>query len=452
MIEEAILNEIEENRDEYVQFLKELVQADSYNPPGNEKNVAEIAKRFLEKHSVKVEMFEFGENRANILAYLSEKFDQINLLYNSHMDVVPPGVESEWKYKPLSAEIKRKKVLFGRGSTDAKGPLAAMLIALAVLKRLDIKPKGNLIVNAVADEETGGKYGTGWCLDNILKKRNIKCDFAVIGEPSGLKPLPKAIVVGEKGHLIVKVITNGISGHSMTPFMYKNAITMMSEIIQSLDQLEEFIPKIDPPFSIEKLKELLSSAFPSEEIFERILSEQPLLQGLLKSLTEFTKSLNVIHGGIKENIVPDQCEALIDFRLYPGQIAEMIIDGLTKLINTLGYEVRETPTGDPEDIFVYVGIHHQGEASIWRDFEDSKVTKDFQEILERIYNTKSFFILAPGSTDAHYYRNTNFCPQTIHFGPGNAGGMHITNENIELLDFINAIKVYTLFAYKYLLE
>ena len=120
MYEELILSEIENNKEEYIEFLRELIKTNSYNPPGNEKNVALKIKDYLKKEGIKCEIFPFGQNRANLLAFLNDDFDDKNLLYNGHMDVVPPGSEEEWKYPPLSATIKRKKFLYGRGAADMK--------------------------------------------------------------------------------------------------------------------------------------------------------------------------------------------------------------------------------------------------------------------------------------------------------------------------------------------
>jgi len=446
MNEESIINEIEENKEEYINFLKELIQTDSYNPPGNEKNVAIKIKNYLEQVGVKCEIFPFGDNRANLLAYLNDNLNGKNILFNGHMDVVPPGNEAEWKNAPLSAYIKRKKIMYGRGTTDMKGGLAAMIIALKILKKLGYNPSGNLILNAVADEETGGNHGTGWCLENELK--SIKCDFTIIGEPSGLNPLPKAIILGEKGHLQLKIITNGISCHASTPFLGKNAIYMMSEIIQNFDKLDDYIPKVRPPMSEEKIKDLISSAFPNKEIFERILNEQPILQNVILSLTQFTKSLNMIKGGIKENVIPDRCEAITDFRLLPGQTPKTVIDALKKIITNLGYEVRDEPSAKPNDVFVYLDIFNESEASYWKEWEDSSDLKSFCDIVEKVYKRKPFYFLFPACADAHFYRNNGFCPSTILFGPGSATTAHATNEYIEIQDFINAIKVYTLFALK----
>jgi len=449
MSENIILNEIDQNKEDYIEFFRKLVQADSINPPGNEKNVAIIIEEYLEEKGIKTEIFPFGDNRANLIAYLNDNFDGKNLLYNGHMDVVPPGLENDWKYPPLSAYIKRNKYIFGRGTSDMKAAVAAMVISLAILKKLGIKTSGNLIVNAVADEETGGKLGTGWCLDNVLKKRSIKCDYVLVGEPSGLNPLPKALILGEKGHLIIKVVTTGKSAHSMTPSMGENAIYMMSRIIENFDELEKYLPKIDPPFTLEELKEMIALALPPRENFDRIYNDQPLLQTMTESLTKLTKSINMISGGIKENVIPDRCEIHIDFRLIPGQTSEMIINGLTQLITDIGFKVNNSPNENlPGE--VYLEIHSEGASSVWKEYNKSQATKELQKIVENIYGKIPFFFLAPGSTDAHFYRNSGYCKETIHFGPGNARLMHATNENIEIRDFINSIKVFALFAYNFL--
>ncbi len=447
MSEELIIKEIDEHQEEFIEFLRELIQTDSYNPPGNENNVAIKIENYLNEVGLNCDIFTFGKNRANLVTSLNDKFEGKNLLFNAHMDVVPPGSEEEWKFPPLSATIKRKKI-FGRGATDMKGGLAAMVIVLRILKILNLKISGNLILTAVADEETGGVLGTKWLLDSGHQPKN--CDFIIVGEPTGLKPLPKAILLGEKGRVVVKIITNGISSHASTPFMGKNAIYMMGDFIQNLDKLEEYIPKVEPPITLSGLKELLLDVIPSSEILEKILTEQPLLKNILRSLTSFTKSLTMINGGIKSNVVPDRCESLIDFRLLPGQTTEMLLTALKKLAESLGYQVRSEPSGAPEDVFVYYEVITESEPSYWKNWKDSQALKDLTEIANKIYKKKLMYFLFPASTDANFYRNSNYCPSTVIFGPGNAGTAHAIDENIEIQDFINTIKVYSLFAYKFL--
>ncbi|MFX1444015.1 MAG: M20 family metallopeptidase [Promethearchaeota archaeon] len=448
MSEEIILKEIENNKEKYVEFFRDLIKTESFNPPGNEKNVALKIDEFLKESNIKCEIFPFGSNRANLIAYLNDKFENKNLLYNGHMDVVPPGAVEDWKYPPLSATVKRKKFIYGRGAADMKGGLAAMAIALKLLKNLNIDLKGNLIFNAVADEETGGKFGTQWCLDNKLK--SIKCDFAIVGESSNYKPLSHAIVLGEKGRVQLKIIAKGVSGHASVPFLGKNAIYMMNNLIQNLDKLDDLMPKINPPISLEELKTLLSASFPTQESFERVYNEQPLLSNVSKALTQFTKMLTMIKAGIKENVIPDHCEAIMDFRLLPGQTKEMILKALKKLITDIGYEIKDAPKALPEETFFYLEVEEASEPSYWSDWENSKDLKNFYDIVEKYYGKKPFYFLLPASADVNYLRNTNYCKSSIIFGPGVGTTAHAVDEYVEIEDFINAIKVYTLFAYHFL--
>lgn len=447
--EELILKEIEANKEEYINFLVKLIQAESYNPPGNEKNVAVIIEKYLKDVGIKTELFPFEENRANLVAFLNDNFDGKNLLYNGHMDVVPPGTLEDWKYPPLSATIKRNKLIYGRGTTDMKSGTAAIVIALKILKKLNMELKGNLIVNTVADEETGGRRGTKWCLDNVLKPFHI--NFTAIAEPSGLNPLPKAIMLGEKGRLVIKLTAYGISTHASWPFMGINPIYLMSKIIENLDKLENYIPSIEPPLSVDKLKEMVSISFPSYEIFEKIYNEQPMLQNVIKALTNFTKSLTIIKGGIKDNVIPDKCEAFIDFRLLPGQNAMTIINALKKLIEKdLKISIKNSDSEQLKEPYVSLEITQISEPSYWNDWETSKELNEFKNIVDKIYGKISFFIMYPASADAHYIRNSGYCPQTILFGPGRGSTAHSVDEYVEIEDYLNAIKVYTLFAYKFL--
>jgi len=446
--EEILLKEIDESKEEFVNFLKELIQTDSYNPPGNEKNIAVKIGNYLKGAGIEAEIFEYDDNRANLIAYLNNSFEYKNLLFNGHMDVVPPGSEEDWKYPPLSAYIKRNKYMYGRGTTDMKGGLAAMVCTLKLLKKLKIELKGNLILNAVADEEMGGT-GTEWCVNNPLKSKKI--DFTIIGEPTALKPLPIAIMVGERGRMVVKITTNGVSTHASWPFMGKNAIYIMSDIIQKLDRLDDYIPSIEPPLSFEKLKELVSQSFPSYEIFEKIFNEQVMLQNVLKALTKFTKCLTIINGGIKDNVVPDKCEAYIDFRLLPGQKVDSLIDALQKIIEEdLNYPIKKDENDKKGEVSVDLEIVQLSEPSYWKDWESSQPLKELQSIINKVFGVNSFIMIYPASADAHYIRNSGLCRETVLLGPGSGSTAHSIDENIEISDFINAIKVYSLFAYKFL--
>lgn len=446
-VKKLIFKEIENNRDDYINFLKDLIEIKSYNPPGNELDVALKIKDYLNEENIKFELYPFGNNRANLIAYLNENFNGKNLIFNGHMDVVPPGSDKDWKNPPLFAFIKDNKVMYGRGTSDMKGGLAAMIIALKVLKKLNVKLSGNLILNAVAEEETGGALGTKWCIENKLG--SINCDFVIVGEPSGFNQLSKSIFLGEKGSLQIKIITHGVSCHASTPFLGKNAIYIMNTIIQNLSNLNDFMPEINLPISKQKLMDLISQSFQNNNDFKTV-SNREHFKNLLKCLTELTLSVTKIKGGFKENIVPDKCEAIIDIRFFPEHTNEMILNALRALLFSLGYPTYENSVKEPNDLFVSLEVINHTEASYYNTWEKSVVLSNFYNIVEDVYKSKPFFSIFPAGSDAEFYRNQNYCHNTIIFGPGNYENAHSLNEYIEIQDYMNAIKVYTLFAYDFL--
>lgn len=446
MQEDKIVNYIEKNKQEYIRFLQTLVKTDSYNPPGNEKNLAKIIGEYLEEDQIDYETFPFGENRANLIAYLNSNKEGQNLLYNGHMDIVPAGDTEEWKYPPLSGKIE-DGVLYGRGAVDMKSGLAAMIVALKILKQLDIPVSGNLILNAVSDEETGGFKGTNWMIENVLDE--IKIDFTVIGEPTRMKPLPIGILMGEKGHFIVKIITKGKSCHSSMPTLGRNAITMMNKFLYNIDKLDDFLSDISPPMSLQKLKNLIQDVLPQGLSLEVISKKYTLLKDLLNSLVSYSKNVTVIKGGIKENVIPDQCEALIDFRLLPGQSPDEILKALQQLANELGFTTYE----NKEDLRtggIIFEVELKTGASYWSEWENDDTLTMLHDTVKETFEEKPLYFLFPASSDARLLRNSKKCEQTILFGPGNATTAHSTDENIELDEFINIIKTYTLFAYRFL--
>jgi len=446
--EESILKEIDESIQDYIKFLKLMIKTDSSDPPGNEGNIATIIKNYLDDQGIKCDIFPFNQDRANLLAYLNDNFDGRILLLNGHMDTVPFSSEDKWKYHPLSGEVEDNKYIYGRGAADMKGGLAAMVITLKILKKYSKNFNGNIILNAVADEEQGGDLGTKWCVDNVLK--NIKCDFAIVGEYSGFNPFPKSVIIGEKGRTHVKITTHGISCHASTPFLGKNAAYMMTEIIQNIDKIIKYIPDIAPPLTESRLKEFISQSYSDPEEFNNILRDNPHLNSLFTSVTQFSKALTTLNCGIKENIIPDKCEAVIDFRLLPGQDSKMIVDGLEKLITDLGYMIDNSNSKEGNSEYVDVKVISDNNPSFIHKWRSSTNISSFFKIVELIYKERPFPFITPATTDAEFFRSNGYCPETIIFGPGSFENIHTVNEHIEIQDSINCIKVYSLFAFRLL--
>jgi succinyl-diaminopimelate desuccinylase len=446
-IERLIKEEIQENREQYIEFLQDLIQINTSKSAGNIKDLILRMTEFLEEENVKCKTIPVEGESSNFVAYLNDIFDEKNLLFNGHMDVVPSGPKDTWKYPPFSATRKRKKI-FGRGTADMKGGLAAMASALKILKKVTPDLIGNLIFNAVIDEEIGGALGTKHCIDNELSF--LKMDFAIVGEPTGLAPLPKAIVVGEKGIFQVRVHTKGKQSHSSMPFLGKNAIDMMCKINRKLEKLETKLAKTPPPLDYNEIEEMMAQVFPNREIFHDILEKKPILKHLLLALTKSTCSFNIVQGGKADNVVPENCEGLIDFRLLEGQKPSDITEALSNIISELGFQELESLSVDSEETGVYVEEEFSAKASYWNNWEESRHLNRFYSLVEEIYGRKPFYFLYPACSDARFIRNTGYCQNTILFGPGSAGFAHATDEYIEVEDFLNAIKVYTIFAHDFL--
>jgi acetylornithine deacetylase/succinyl-diaminopimelate desuccinylase-like protein len=126
------------------------------------------------------------------------------------------------------------------------------------------------------------------------------------------------------------------------------------------------------------------------------------------------------------------------------------LEGLTKLIESLGYTVKEPSEKGKNEEFVQLEIQEQSEPSFWKNWENSEDLNVLFNIIDDVYEKKPFYFMLPASSDANYFRNTNYCKATVLFGPGVGNTAHAIDEYIELEDFIKAIKVYALFAYTFL--
>ena len=200
------------------------------------------------------------------------------LLLNSHTDTVPVG--EGWSHNPLAAHIVDRKI-YGRGSNDAKGCLAAMMYgAFAAFAKNP--PKGRVLLAATCEEEISGQG-----LEQLLKILP-KPDAAVVGEPTGLQP-----AVAQKGLLLLEVIAKGRSAHAAWGGGV-NAVTAAARDILSLSNVS--FDKSHPALGV-----------PSLEVTQA-------------------------HGGERHNVIPDRCKMVVDIRTTPTYTPEEIIDLVSKKV------------------------------------------------------------------------------------------------------------------------
>jgi acetylornithine deacetylase/succinyl-diaminopimelate desuccinylase-like protein len=225
------LKEIEE---EVTALLSDLIKINTTNPPGNETQAAKYLAKTLENEGFQCEVLESSPGRGNIITRLKGTGEKPNLLLLSHLDVVAANPK-EWSVDPFSGLVKDGFV-WGRGAMDMKSMTAMEVMVMKLLKRNNVKLKGDIILAATADEERGGEAGAGWLIRNHPEK--VRAEY-VINEGGG-QAVPVdgknvfTIQTAEKGILWFKVKAKGRPGHGSVPGAADNAILRMNRVVERL--------------------------------------------------------------------------------------------------------------------------------------------------------------------------------------------------------------------------
>jgi len=261
---------------EAIKIIQDLVRLPSENPPGKEDEIAQYIENFMKGLGLDVSYFEFLPGRPSVMGVIKGLKRKPVLMFNGHLDVVPAGNIDLWKYDPFGGELIDGKI-YGRGASDMKGGLAAMLLAAKALKESGVSLKGDLMITAVSDEEVKGQGAID------LVKRGYRAEMAIIGEPTNLIPQR-----AHKGLIWLEIRTTGKSMHSSFATSEQgeksNAILHMNKILESLQNYSKQL-----------------------ELKKDTLVGTPTL------------SVGTIEGGSKTNMIPDMCRITVDRRLLPEE-------------------------------------------------------------------------------------------------------------------------------------
>jgi len=353
---------------ETTQVLSELIQIDTTNPPGNEYKAIEYLRKKLSQEGIASEVLESERGRSNLIARLKGKRSGKRLLLMSHVDVVPVPDPKRWKYPPFSGAVAEGYV-WGRGALDMKCMTAIELAVFTLFQRMGLDFAGELIFAATADEEQGSTYGAQWLAQAHPEK--LRADWCLT-EGGGM-PLQigsktfYTIESVEKGLWWFRVRVKGSSGHGSLPHP-DNALTKAVYIIDRVSQhrfpkkiapaVREFILKAGDALGPEIKKIALVLIDESQELeLPSLPTGSPISATLLNALIRTTISPTMIRAGLKENVIPDSCEFVLDCRLVPGYTQEQVRETLLALadrykndiaIETIqSHDVSESPIDDP---------------------------------------------------------------------------------------------------------
>ncbi len=355
---------------ETTKLLRDLIRINTTNPPGNETKAAQYLFDFFSQEDFEPEILESAEERGNLLVRLPGKDDQ-SLLFLSHLDVVPASPEG-WDLDPWKGEIK-DGFIYGRGALDCKSLVAIEALTLVLLKREGFRPKGDLIFAAVANEEKGGKLGAGWLVKNHPDKVGAKF---VINEGGGIgvpvKGVNKYLIqVAEKGVFWTKIQMKGTPGHASIPTVGENALVSMAAVVEKLGKHRTAIEIQDVVREmIFKLvgkglgSQLLLTLFLTDRLLNRLRKNKPEMSELFRALVRITIAPTMFHAGVKENIIPETAEAILDCRLLPGQDFEDLKAEFAKALGDLSqlkieHITQDPGTVSPHDSELFVAIERQ---------------------------------------------------------------------------------------------
>jgi succinyl-diaminopimelate desuccinylase len=387
-----LLATVDSLRDELRDLLAALVRAESVNPPGDTRLAARVCADGFHSFADDVQEVECDPIMPNLLAILNPGA-RPQLLFNSHIDVVPVGNRDNWHHEPFGAEVI-DGVLYGRGSADAKGSMAPMIIAAKALKQSGVELRGSLVVNAVSDEEVGGGKGAAWLVANNL----VKPDAVVIGEIT-----TNRVAIAHKGIVWFKITTHGRTAHASTPWTGVNAISHMVTLLYHLER---------------ELQACLATR-------SHPLTPPP------------SYNLGTIHGGLKSNVVADFCQVELDRRLLPTENVDDVIQ-----------EVRDIVTAVQRE-------HPEIKADVEIALVGSPLETPPDHPLTQVALQASMALGLPGepvgyeqASDGRFFVERGI--PTILIGPGIANHAHQPDEHIALADVYEAARVYALVAYRWL--
>jgi succinyl-diaminopimelate desuccinylase len=361
-----------------VSLTRSLLNFDTVNPPGRERDCARYAGSLLEEWGYKVDYYEYEDARTSVIARAggSDAGSEAKapLCLTGHLDVVPIG-SRPWTHDPFSGETDGDR-LYGRGSSDMKAGVAAILLAArAMAKKLAGTP-GVVIVLTAAEE--GGCIGSKKLVETRLLGR---AGAMIVGEPTSNYPL-----VGHKGSVKFHARFKGVSAHGSMPHLGVNAIYKAARALARLEAFDFGVP-----------------AHP--------VMGKPTL------------NVGTIEGGNTVNAVPDAARIGVDIRTVPGMNHQKLIDRLADLL------------GDASlDVFSDLG-------PVWTEPQQDWMRRVF-EICKPYVQEPLEARTAPYMTDAANLRKVYSGVPTVVLGPGEAAMAHQTDEYCSMERIGQSVSIY----------
>ncbi len=339
--------------DDATQLLQSLIRFDTVNPPGNERAAMEHLERILTDVGFQCELLGAVPERPNLVARLrpdggsggagaSTAVEGPTLCYLGHIDTVLADA-SEWRRDPWSGDIA-DGCLWGRGSLDMKSQVAAEVAAAAGLAREGWRPaRGELLIVAVVDEETGGELGAKWLCETYPEK--VRCDM-LLNEGGGPHfelngQRYYGVCCAEKGVFRFTVTTDGTAGHASMPKLGDNALLKLGPVLERFATRQPALAPTAEPLAF--LRGVGEDESDPAAALARLEQIDPRLLQLLEPMFGVSFAPTKVSASEKINVIPSKAELRVDCRVPPGlgeaetkQAIEQVLGGIEGLALEFG--------------------------------------------------------------------------------------------------------------------
>jgi len=342
--------------EETLRHFQALIRFDTSDPPGNEAPAVEYLKKTLEAEGIPVQIFAADPKRPNLVARLKGNGKKRPLLIMGHTDVVNVDPR-KWTFPPFGA-VRDGGYIYGRGTVDDKDSVAACLMIMLLLKRLNVPLDREVIFLAEAGEEGSVRFGILHMVRNHMAEIDAEYCLAEGGGASrtGGKLRQVSISAAEKIPYAVKLISRGPAGHGSRP-LRTNAIVHLAQAVAKVAAWNtpmrlnditrtyfERLATISTPEEAARYNGILDPAR-TAEIQEYFAVNEPVHYSMLRT----SISPNIMQAGYRVNVIPSQAEATLDIRALPDENIDAFLDQIRGVIRDPAVEVaresRDTRPG-----------------------------------------------------------------------------------------------------------
>ena len=408
---EALFARIEDQRDALVDLTRELVRFPTVNPPGEGYRACarHLGNRLMRGG------FDVDYVRAEGAIGDSERYPRINVIgrcegrgpgpcvhFNGHIDVVEPG--HGWTVDPFAGVVRDGR-LYGRGSCDMKGGLAAAVVALESILAAGIRFDGALEISGTVDEESGGFAGVAYLAEQGRFSKP-RVDHVIIPEPHSVD----GICLGHRGVWWAEIEMLGRVAHGSMPFLGDCAIRHTGALLNRIER--QLLPKL--------------------------ATRQTAMPVVPRGARQSTLNINAIHGGQAEGhdglpspVVADSCRVTIDRRFLIEEDLEQVKGELVAILDQLrcdrpgfNYRIRDVMEVLPT-----------------QTAKDAPVVRAVAAAIEDVTGGPPAFVCSPGTYDQKHVFRIGHLEDCIAYGPGIVELAHQPDEYVVIDDLVASAKV-----------